>query len=233
MIRFTTNLGVIDIELDPEHAPITCANFENYVKSGFYDGTIFHRVIRGFMIQGGGFEKGMKQKPTNAPIENEAANGLKNNKYTIAMARTQDPHSATAQFFINVTMTSSTTPLPLRRAGAMPSSARLWPVRMVDQIAKVRTGMVSFYGDVPAQKICDRKGRDHLKGGECTVGRHFAPTGSRLPHTHENRHGHPESASSARTSRTYRDRPPTGRDHHLTFILPLRSPKPSWPSYAS
>lgn len=102
MIRFTTNLGVIDIELDPEHAPITCANFENYVKSGFYNGTIFHRVIRGFMIQGGGFEKGMKQKPTNAPIENEAANGLKNNKYTIAMARTQDPHSATAQFFINV-----------------------------------------------------------------------------------------------------------------------------------
>ena len=96
MIRFTTNLGVIDIELDPEHAPITCANFENYVKSGFYNGTIFHRVIRGFMIQGGGFEKGMKQKPTNAPIENEAANGLKNNKYTIAMARTQDPHSATA-----------------------------------------------------------------------------------------------------------------------------------------
>ena len=77
MIRFTTNLGVIDIELDPEHAPITCANFENYVKSGFYNGTIFHRVIRGFMIQGGGFEKGMKQKPTNAPIENEAANGLK------------------------------------------------------------------------------------------------------------------------------------------------------------
>ena len=102
MIRFTTNLGVIDIELDPEHAPITCANFENYVKSGFYNGTIFHRGIRGFMIQGGGFEKGMKQKPTNAPIENEAANGLKNNKYTIAMARTQDPHSATAQFFINV-----------------------------------------------------------------------------------------------------------------------------------
>ena len=90
MIRFTTNLGVIDIELDPEHAPITCENFENYVKSGFYNGTIFHRVIKGFMIQGGGFEPGMQQKPTNDPIKNEADNGLKNDKYTIAMARTHD-----------------------------------------------------------------------------------------------------------------------------------------------
>ena len=102
MIRFTTNFGVIDIELDREHAPVTCANFEEYVKSGFYNGTIFHRVIPGFMIQGGGFEQGMKQKPTREPIENEAVNGLKNDRYTIAMARTSDPHSATAQFFINV-----------------------------------------------------------------------------------------------------------------------------------
>lgn len=91
MIRFTTNKGVIDIELDHEHAPKSSANFEQYVRDGFYDGTIFHRVIKGFMIQGGGFERGMKEKATRAPIENEAANGLKNNKYTIAMARTSAP----------------------------------------------------------------------------------------------------------------------------------------------
>lgn len=102
MIRFTTNKGVIDIELDHEHAPKSSANFEQYVRDGFYDGTIFHRVIKGFMIQGGGFERGMKEKATRAPIENEAANGLKNNKYTIAMARTSAPHSASSQFFINV-----------------------------------------------------------------------------------------------------------------------------------
>ena len=102
MIRFTTNKGVIDIELDHERAPKTAANFERYVKEGFYDGVIFHRVIPGFMIQGGGFEPGLVQKETHEPIENEAANGLKNDKYTIAMARTSDPHSATAQFFINV-----------------------------------------------------------------------------------------------------------------------------------
>ena len=105
MIRFTTNKGVIDIELDHEHAPKSSANFEQYVRDGFYDGTIFHRVIKGFMIQGGGFERGMKEKATRAPIENEAANGLKNNKYTIAMARTSAPHSASS----SSSSTSSTT----------------------------------------------------------------------------------------------------------------------------
>jgi peptidyl-prolyl cis-trans isomerase B (cyclophilin B) len=97
-----TSLGTIDIELDHEKAPKTAANFEQYVKDGFYDGTVFHRVINGFMIQGGGFEPGMSQKRTRTPIENEANNGLKNAVGTIAMARTPDPHSATAQFFINV-----------------------------------------------------------------------------------------------------------------------------------
>lgn len=102
MIRMKTSLGTIDIELDHEKAPKTAANFEQYVKDGFYDGTVFHRVINGFMIQGGGFEPGMSQKRTRTPIENEANNGLKNDVGTIAMARTPDPHSATAQFFINV-----------------------------------------------------------------------------------------------------------------------------------
>ena len=102
MIRMKTSLGTIDIELDHEKAPKTAANFEQYVKDGFYDGTVFHRVINGFMIQGGGFEPGMSQKRTRETIENEANNGLKNDIGTIAMARTPDPHSATAQFFINV-----------------------------------------------------------------------------------------------------------------------------------
>jgi peptidyl-prolyl cis-trans isomerase B (cyclophilin B) len=97
-----TNKGDITVELDGDKAPATVKNFLTYVDEGFYDGTIFHRVIEGFMIQGGGFDKDMKQKPTHAPIENEADNGLKNERGTIAMARTSDPHSATAQFFINL-----------------------------------------------------------------------------------------------------------------------------------
>lgn len=101
MITLKTNLGEIKIQLDAEKAPVTTANFISYVKSGHYDGTVFHRVIKEFMIQGGGFEAGMKQKSVNQPIPNEADNGLDNDEYTIAMARTGDPHSATAQFFIN------------------------------------------------------------------------------------------------------------------------------------
>ncbi len=102
MIKLTTNHGVITLELDAEKAPRSAANFLAYVTAGHYDNTIFHRVIDGFMIQGGGFEPGMDQKPVKAPIENEAKNGLRNQIYTVAMARTSDPHSATAQFFINV-----------------------------------------------------------------------------------------------------------------------------------
>ncbi|MGB0734040.1 MAG: peptidylprolyl isomerase [Pontibacterium sp.] len=102
MITLHTSLGDIQLKLDYKKAPITAKNFEQYVRDGFYDGVIFHRVINNFMIQGGGFEPGMVQKDTRAPIENEADNGLSNKKYTIAMARTMDPHSASAQFFINV-----------------------------------------------------------------------------------------------------------------------------------
>ncbi len=102
MVKLETDLGEIEIELFEDKAPKTVANFLEYVNSGHYDGTIFHRVIDGFMIQGGGMTPDMEQKPTNAPVENEADNGLKNDAYTLAMARTQDPHSATAQFFINV-----------------------------------------------------------------------------------------------------------------------------------
>jgi peptidyl-prolyl cis-trans isomerase B (cyclophilin B) len=102
MVNLHTNHGVITLELDAAKAPATVENFLKYVKAGHFDNTVFHRVIDGFMIQGGGFEPGMKQKPTQSPVKNEADNGLKNDKYTIAMARTSDPHSATAQFFINV-----------------------------------------------------------------------------------------------------------------------------------
>src|SRR4051794_17527092 len=102
MVRLHTKFGAIDLELDAKNAPATVENFLQYVRSGFYDNTVFHRVIDGFMIQGGGFEPGLKQKNTEAPIKNEADNGLKNEKYTVAMARTSNPHSATAQFFINV-----------------------------------------------------------------------------------------------------------------------------------
>ena len=101
MIKLHTNFGTIGIELDHEKAPVTAANFEQYVKDGFYDGVIFHRVIKGFMIQGGGMDENMNEKATREPIQNEAQNGLKNDKYTVAMARTQAPHSASAQFFIN------------------------------------------------------------------------------------------------------------------------------------
>ena len=101
-VRMSTILGDMILELDAENAPKTVENFVNYASSGFYDGTIFHRVINNFMVQGGGFDADMRQKTTEAPIDNEANNGLKNNRGTIAMARTMDPHSATAQFFINV-----------------------------------------------------------------------------------------------------------------------------------
>ena len=159
MIRFTTNKGVIDIELDHEHAPKSSANFEQYVRDGFYDGTIFHRVIKGFMIQGGGFERGMKEKATRAPIENEAANGLKNNKYTIAMARTSDPHSASSQFFINVVdndFLNHTAPNPQGWGYAVFGKVTAGQ-NIVDEIARVPTSTHGFYGDVPVDDIVIEK----------------------------------------------------------------------------
>ncbi len=159
MIRFTTNKGVIDIELDHEHAPKSSANFEQYVRDGFYDGTIFHRVIKGFMIQGGGFERGMKEKATRAPIENEAANGLKNNKYTIAMARTSAPHSASSQFFINVVdndFLNHTAPNPQGWGYAVFGKVKAGQ-NVVDEIARVPTSTHGFYGDVPVDDIVIEK----------------------------------------------------------------------------
>jgi peptidyl-prolyl cis-trans isomerase B (cyclophilin B) len=150
-----TNHGVIRIELNDERAPLSAANFLEYVRSGHYDGTVFHRVIKGFMVQGGGMEPGMKQKSTLAPIQNEANNGLKNDKYTLAMARTNAPHSATAQFFINTVNNdflnfSSPTPSGWGYAvfGKVVSGTEV-----VDQIEKVRTGRSGFHDDVPLEDV--------------------------------------------------------------------------------
>ena len=159
MIRFTTNKGVFDVELNEAAAPKTCENFLQYVRSGFYNGTIFHRVINGFMIQGGGFEPGLQQKETKAPIENEANNGLKNDKYTIAMARTNDPHSATSQFFINVAdndFLNHTSPTP-RGWGYAVFGKVVAGTDVVDAIAAVRTASRSWYGDVPVEDVVMEK----------------------------------------------------------------------------
>jgi len=159
MITLHTNFGDIKLELDFDKAPKTCANFIAYAKDGFYDGTIFHRVISNFMIQGGGFDKDMKQKPTKATIENEADNGLKNNNGTVAMARTTDPHSATAQFFINVKDNDF-----LNHCG---KNAQGWGyavfgkvsdgMDVINKIKAVRTGSQGFHQDVPAEPVIIEK----------------------------------------------------------------------------
>ena len=155
MVRLHTSLGQITITLDAEKAPKTVANFLEHVKKGHYDGTIFHRVIDGFMIQGGGFEPGMKQKRTGAPVKNEADNGLKNAPYTLAMARTSDPHSATAQFFINVADNDF-----LNYTGQTPQGwgycvfGRVTEGQdVVDRIKKVRTGSRAGHQDVPQEDV--------------------------------------------------------------------------------
>lgn len=158
-VKLQTNQGDILIELNAEKAPNTVANFLNYVNSGFYDGTVFHRVINNFMIQGGGFEAGMKQKPTEAPVKNEADNGLKNNKYTLAMARTSDPHSATAQFFINVAdndFLNFTAPTPNGWGYAVFGQV-VEGTEIVDKIKGVRTGNKGFHQDVPVEDVIIEK----------------------------------------------------------------------------
>jgi peptidyl-prolyl cis-trans isomerase B (cyclophilin B) len=155
MVRLHTNHGVITIDLDAKRAPDTVANFLEYVKSGFFDNTVFHRVIDGFMIQGGGFEPGMKQKPTRAPVKNEAANGLKNDKYTVAMARTSDPHSATAQFFINVADNAflNHTAQTAQGWGYAVFGKVVEGQDVVDKIRKVKTGTRGMHQDVPADDV--------------------------------------------------------------------------------
>ncbi len=151
--------GVITLELDAAKAPKSAANFLAYVKKGHYDGTIFHRIIRGFMIQGGGFDADMKQKPTDAPIENEANNGLKNNRYTVAMARTSDPHSATAQFFINGTdndFLNHTSPTAQGWGYAVFGKV-VAGTEIVDKLEKVKTGKRGFHGDVPLENVVIEK----------------------------------------------------------------------------
>ena len=153
------NQGVITLELDAEKAPKTVANFLSYVKKGFYDGTIFHRVIPGFMAQGGGFEAGMAQKPTDAQIENEANNGLKNDKYTVAMARTNAPHSATAQFFINVAnngFLNHTAPTAQGWGYAVFGKV-VSGSEVVDKIERVKTGRKGFHDDVPLEDVVIEK----------------------------------------------------------------------------
>ena len=155
MITLKTTLGDIVIELNHEKAPITAKNFEEYVKSGFYKGTIFHRVIKGFMIQGGGLNSQLEQKETNAPIKNEADNGLKNDRGTIAMARTNDPHSATAQFFINTVDNSllNFRSKDLSGWGYCVFGKVVEGMDVVDKIEKAKTTTVSYYQDVPVETI--------------------------------------------------------------------------------
>jgi peptidyl-prolyl cis-trans isomerase B (cyclophilin B) len=155
MIKLHTNYGNIILELDSEKAPITVENFVNYVNSGNYDNTVFHRVIDGFMIQGGGFEPGMVQKPTGAPIQNEAANGLKNDKYTVAMARTSDVHSATTQFFINVANNNFLNySAPTSQGfGYCVFGKVIEGMDVVDKIAKVKTGNRAGHQNVPLENV--------------------------------------------------------------------------------
>jgi len=155
MVILHTSKGDITLELDAAKAPETVKNFLAYVNSGFYDGTIFHRVINNFMIQGGGFEPGMKQKPARAPVKNEAANGLTNDAYTMAMARTSDPQSATAQFFINVKdngFLNFTAPTS-QGYGYCVFGKVVKGTEVVDAIKRVQTGNSGVFQDVPVEDV--------------------------------------------------------------------------------
>jgi peptidyl-prolyl cis-trans isomerase B (cyclophilin B) len=156
-VLLTTNHGNIKLELDADKAPKTVENFLNYVRSGHYDGTIFHRVIDGFMIQGGGFEPGMKQKPTNDPIENEAKNGLKNEPYTVAMARTSAPHSASAQFFINIKNNAFLDYPGQDGWGYCVFGKVVEGTDVVDKIKGVKTTRSGMFADVPVDNVVIEK----------------------------------------------------------------------------
>jgi len=157
MIKLHTSHGVIGLELDADKAPLTVQNFIDYVKSSHYDNTIFHRVIDGFMIQGGGFEPGMKQKTTKTPIKNEAGNKLKNDNYTVAMARTNDPHSATAQFFINIADNNFLNHPGQDGWGYCVFGKVVEGKDVVDKIKNVKTGSRAGHRDVPVEDVIINK----------------------------------------------------------------------------
>ena len=159
MVKLITNQGTITLKLDAKKAPITVKNFKDYVSSGHFSNTIFHRVIDNFMIQGGGFDAGMNQKATDRSIVNEANNGLKNNKYTVAMARTSDPHSASSQFFINVAdngFLNHTAP-SAQGWGYAVFGKVVAGTDVVDRIAAVKTGQKGGHGDVPKDDVVIEK----------------------------------------------------------------------------
>ncbi len=159
MVKLHTNFGVVALELDAERAPETVKNFLAYVESGFYSNTVFHRVIDGFMVQGGGFEPGMRQKPTQKTIKNEAGNGLKNDRYTIAMARTSEPHSASSQFFINLKdndFLNHTAPSS-QGWGYCVFGKVVEGQDIVDKIKRVKTGNRGGHADVPVEDVVIEK----------------------------------------------------------------------------
>ncbi len=154
-VQLETSAGTLRLELDDDKAPQTVANFIDYVKKGHYDGTVFHRVIKGFMVQGGGFEPGMKQKPTAASVKNEANNGLKNKRYTVAMARTNDPHSASAQFFINAADNAflDHTAENTQGWGYAVFGKVVEGTDVVDAMERAQTGNKGGHGDVPIEDM--------------------------------------------------------------------------------
>lgn len=159
MVKLHTRFGIITLELDEKKAPDTVTNFLQYVNDGHYTNTIFHRVIDGFMIQGGGFEPGMKQKPTRDPVKNEATNGLKNTNYTVAMARTSAPHSASAQFFINIAdndFLNHTAPTP-QGWGYCVFGKVTDGTDVVDRIRQVKTSSSGMHQDVPVEDVIIEK----------------------------------------------------------------------------
>jgi peptidyl-prolyl cis-trans isomerase B (cyclophilin B) len=161
-VQMETSAGALKIELDDASAPVSVANFLTYVNKGHYDGTVFHRVIKGFMVQGGGFEPGMKQKPTDKPIVNEANNGLKNKRYTLAMARTNDPHSASAQFFINVADNGF---LDFKAENVQGWGYAVFGrvvegTDVVDRIEQVATGRKGMHDDVPLADVSITSARE-------------------------------------------------------------------------